>query len=64
MMIYLLQCKRCLAHGWAHGEDEPDVNATTFGDEPIDWGAIIKLNIDSCDHEDFEIIDSEYDSDD
>lgn len=54
-MRYLLKCCDCGATVWAGGEDDPNTNSTTIHDDKgLDWPE------NGCDHEEYDIIDSEY----
>lgn len=57
-MLMLIQCKRCAAVAWARGNYDHTVNAVEFSsNEIITWSS----NND-CEHEDFDIIESEEES--
>ena len=55
-MQFRLACE-CGATAWAKGGYEPDVNATNITDDDIEWEG----GKPDCEHEDFTIIDEEYD---
>lgn len=59
-MIYTLKCSMCGAISHIRGHWESDTNATILNDDkPLEW----EPENSECDHEDFEIIDSEYEQD-
>ncbi len=66
-MRFKLKCK-CGATCWVSGQDEPDVNAVSL-DDNVEWAwepNMVALAAEwsaanPCQHDDFEIVDQEYD---
>ena len=59
-MNYELTCHDCKAVGWCHGHVESDTNALCLNeDEHVEWEG----GDENCEHSDFEVTDSEFDSD-
>lgn len=57
-MIFSLKCPSCGATATARGEDDPDTNSAEVTG-PIEWQDGSERSA-TCTHEDYEIVDSEY----
>jgi hypothetical protein len=56
MLQYHLRCRRCGATCWCRAEEDDATNSFELLGEP-EWDA------DECEHDDYDVIDSEYDDD-
>ncbi len=62
-MNYLLQCQRCEARCWTQGAYDSEVNTLDLNDN-MEWESSCVTNeetflFESCNHEEYEIIDDE-----